>query len=400
MSAQFLHEDGQGNIVDENGKPEPMDYIYLQKKPAEKSRANAMQVDKPRDEDYYKARFFKLKIEKCMSASAAAKQLGIHVRTAQRWVKQYEEHLDSIFDSIFDSGRKKGRRRILTEEHVKAVIDFIDANPSAVVTEVAEHLMQQFDGLKVNHRTVYNFMGTEYSYSVKQAEFQSVERNSPEKIEERHDWVRKWEQTDMDFLTNCVFLHESAFHINMKRTRAWSKKSTPAVVTVPTTRAKTTTMLGAISASSLIKVSLRIPKPVKKRKAEQESGYVSAGTVTGHYISFLEDTLDEMDKYPQMKGHYLVMDNAPIHKSDDIAKYITSRGYRCAYLPSYSPELNPIEQFWSVAKSKVKRHRFLEKETLSTRISEACNSIMLSDFHGFVSHSHNCWDKCRNRETM
>ena len=73
-----------------------------------------------------------------MSTSAAAKQLGIHVRTAQRWVKQYEEHLDSIFDSIFDSGRKKGRRRILTEEHVKAVIDFIDANPSAVVAEVTE----------------------------------------------------------------------------------------------------------------------------------------------------------------------------------------------------------------------------------------------------------------------
>ncbi|KAL1926452.1 hypothetical protein VTP01DRAFT_5781 [Rhizomucor pusillus] len=95
------------------------------------------------------------------------------------------------------------------------------------------------------------------------------------------------------------------------------RKETPAVVTVPTTRAKTTTILGAISASGLIKVSLRIPKPVNKRKAGQESGYVSTGTVTGHYISFLKDTLDEMDKYPQMEGRYLVMDNAPIHKSED-----------------------------------------------------------------------------------
>ncbi|KAL1931894.1 hypothetical protein VTP01DRAFT_8950 [Rhizomucor pusillus] len=54
MTAQFLYEDGQGNVVDENGTPEPMDYIvnqeqfaletisshtqYLQK-PAEKSGA-------------------------------------------------------------------------------------------------------------------------------------------------------------------------------------------------------------------------------------------------------------------------------------------------------------------------------------------------------------------------
>ncbi|EIE82108.1 hypothetical protein RO3G_06813 [Rhizopus delemar RA 99-880] len=58
-----------------------------------------------------------------------------------------------------------------------------------------------------------------------------------------------------------------------------------------------------------------------------------------------------MDKYPEMKGHYLVMDNAPIHSSTDIGKYIHSRGYRYVYLPPYSPELNPIEQFWSVVKN-------------------------------------------------
>lgn len=33
-----------------------------------------------------KAKFFNLKIDKCMSASAVAKQLGIHARTAQMWV--------------------------------------------------------------------------------------------------------------------------------------------------------------------------------------------------------------------------------------------------------------------------------------------------------------------------
>lgn len=429
MSAQFLYEDGQGNVVDEDGRSEPMDYIadqeqfaletisshaqYLQKKPAEKSRTNAMHIDRPRDEDSCmreatekcrytsytpqdKARFFKLKIEKCISASAAAKQLSFHIRTAQRWVKQYEE----CPDSIFDTSKKKGRRRILTEEHVKAVIDFIDAIPSAAVAEVTEYVMQQIDGLKLTNSTVYSLMRRECNLSVKQAEFHSVERNSPVKIEERHDWVRKWEQTDMNFLTNCVFLDESAFHINMKRTRAWSKKGTPAIATVLTTRAKTTTILGAISASGLIKVSLRVPRPVKKRKTGQESGYVSSGTVTGHYISFLKDTLHEMDQYPHMKDHYLIMDSAPIHKSEDIAKYITSRGYRCAYLPSYSSELNPIEQFWSVAKSKVKRHRFLEKETLSTRISNACNSLTLSNFCSFVPHSHNCWDECCNKEKM
>lgn len=65
-------------------------------------------------------------------------------------------------------------------------------------------------------------------------------------------------------------------------------------------------------------------------------------------------------------------------------KYVESRGYRCTYLPPYSPELNPIEQFWSAVKSKVKRSKFLKKETLMSRISEASNSLELSDFKGIV----------------
>lgn len=101
---------------------------------------------------------------------------------------------------------------------------------------------------------------------------------------------------------------------------------------------------------------MRLPQPpAKKRKRGGHAELTSTGTVTGHYLSFLKATMDEMDKYKQMKGHYLVMDNAPIHKSDYISKYIESRGYRCAYLPSYAPELNPIEQFWSVVKSAIAR---------------------------------------------
>ncbi|KAG1383416.1 hypothetical protein G6F60_001870 [Rhizopus arrhizus] len=176
---------------------------------------------------------------------------------------------------------------------------------------------------------------------------------------------------------------------------AWSKKGSPAIVPIPTTKANATSILGAISATGLINVSLRVPKRIKKRKLERETGGYSTGTVTGHYLNFVKATLDEMDKYPEMKGHYLVMDNAPIHSSTDIGKYIHSRGYKSVYLPPYSPELNPIEQFWSVVKSKFKRNKFLEKETLMTRISEACDSLYLSDFKGFVSHSAKCFERLR-----
>ena len=73
---------------------------------------------------------------------------------------------------------------------------------------------------------------------------------------------------------------------------------------------------------------MRVPKRIKKRKIERLTDDYSIRIVTGYYLIFLKATLHEMDKYPDMKGHYLVIDNAPIHSSTDIGKYINSRGYR------------------------------------------------------------------------
>lgn len=75
---------------------------------------------------------------------------------------------------------------------------------------------------------------------------------------------------------------------------AWSKKGISAVVTVPMTKVKATSILGAISATGLVNVSLRVPKRIKKRKLGCEIDGYSIGTVTGHYLSFLKATLDKM----------------------------------------------------------------------------------------------------------
>jgi hypothetical protein len=39
----------------------------------------------------------------------------------------------------------------------------------------------------------------------------------------------------------------------------------------------------------------------------------------------------------------------------------------------YSPELNPIEQFWSIVKNKVKNNSFEATEDLATRATEVYN---------------------------
>ncbi|MGG2140531.1 IS630 family transposase [Symbiopectobacterium sp. RP] len=52
------------------------------------------------------------------------------------------------------------------------------------------------------------------------------------------------------------------------------------------------------------------------------------------------------------KNSVIVMDNATFHKKHNIQQVIIDAGYMLEYLPTYSPDLNPIEHKWAQAKSK------------------------------------------------
>jgi hypothetical protein len=143
-----------------------------------------------------------------------------------------------------------------------------------------DQLNAQFMGLEIRKSALHKFLTEKCQFSLKRAHFHSVERNSPEKIEERYNWVKQWQETDMDFTSNCVFIDEAAFHINMKRNYAWSVKGERSVVKVPKTRAKTTTIIGAISPFGVINVKVKLPKvtaPSKKRKATGGSVQTQTG---------------------------------------------------------------------------------------------------------------------------
>ncbi|KAI8889299.1 hypothetical protein K501DRAFT_171366, partial [Backusella circina FSU 941] len=70
--------------------------------------------------------------------------------------------------------------------------------------------------------TLNEFPTGKCQISLKRTHFHSVEQNGLTKIEERYNWGKQWQENDMDFVSNCVFIDEAAFHINMKRNYVWS----------------------------------------------------------------------------------------------------------------------------------------------------------------------------------
>ncbi|WP_202880414.1 IS630 family transposase [Arsenophonus endosymbiont of Bemisia tabaci] len=52
------------------------------------------------------------------------------------------------------------------------------------------------------------------------------------------------------------------------------------------------------------------------------------------------------------KNSVIMMDNATFHKKQSIQQVIIDAGHMVEYLPTYSPDLNPIEHKWAQAKCK------------------------------------------------
>ena len=63
-----------------------------------------------------------------------------------------------------------------------------------------------------------------------------------------------------------------------------------------------------------------------------------------------------MNKWP-LPHSVLVVDNASIHKVPGIRELVEASGARLIYLPTYSPDLNPIELAFSTIKGWLRSHR-------------------------------------------
>jgi transposase len=57
------------------------------------------------------------------------------------------------------------------------------------------------------------------------------------------------------------------------------------------------------------------------------------------------------------KDQVVIMDNASIHKNNKVRELIESVGCKLLYLPPYSPDFNPIENYWAVMKKNIRKIR-------------------------------------------
>jgi len=86
------------------------------------------------------------------------------------------------------------------------------------------------------------------------------------------------------------------------------------------------------------------------------------------------------------EGQVVVLDGLGAHRTQRVRELIEDRGCDLVFLPSYSPELNPIEEAFSKIKHLVRKAAEREREALNEAIAAALRAIRAQDVVGWFAH--------------
>lgn len=83
------------------------------------------------------------------------------------------------------------------------------------------------------------------------------------------------------------------------------------------------------------------------------------------------------------EGQVVLMDNLSAHKGTRVAELIRARGCELWFLPSYSPDLSPIEQAFAKLKAAWRRAEARTPELLYDTITQSLSLITHDDARSF-----------------
>ena len=87
------------------------------------------------------------------------------------------------------------------------------------------------------------------------------------------------------------------------------------------------------------------------------------------------------------EGEVVVMDRLPAHKPKRMRELIEQQGCELLYLPSYSPDYNPIEEAFSKIKQILRRAAARTREALVEAMGEALSAIDSRDAWSYFEHA-------------
>jgi transposase len=108
---------------------------------------------------------------------------------------------------------------------------------------------------------------------------------------------------------------------------------------------------------------------------------IAAATTAAVFLAFVEQVL-----LPALRGRpdaIVVMDNLGAHKAAPVRRALEAAKITYRYLPSYSPDLNPIEPCWSKLKGGLRARAARTLAALEAELGPALATITAEDAQGW-----------------
>jgi transposase len=151
----------------------------------------------------------------------------------------------------------------------------------------------------------------------------------------------------------------------MDRLRSRAPKGLRAYGKVPKNRGKNLTLIASMSLHGM-------------GEAMCFEGATDAKAFEVYVENFLGPSLCE--------GQVVVMDNLGAHRPKKIRELIEARGAELVFVPSYSPDLNPIEEAFSKIKNILRKLGGRTHEALLKAMEEALSKVTPADAAGWFNH--------------
>ena len=87
------------------------------------------------------------------------------------------------------------------------------------------------------------------------------------------------------------------------------------------------------------------------------------------------------------EGDFVVLDNLNTHGSAGVEAAVYARGAFLLFLPTYSPDMNPIEKAWGKLKTFLRGVGARTRERLRAALAEGLQTISAADAQGWFKHA-------------
>ena len=189
------------------------------------------------------------------------------------------------------------------------------------------------------------------------------ECDRPDIARRRTQWIKYQNRVDPERL---VFIDETWTRTDMAPLRGWAPRGQRLSTKVPHGRWKTMTFLAAL------------------RHNRIEAPWFLEGPIDGESFRLYVEKVLVPTLLP---GDIVIMDNLGSHKAKAVRQLIRSAGARLFYLPKYSPDLNPIEQFFAKLKHFLRKAAARTVEAVCLAIGDVLRRFTPEECENYLANS-------------